>query len=582
MLIVSNLSKEYNGIKIFESVNFYIGNDEKIGLVGKNGAGKTTLCNIIAGKDKEYSGKITVDNPEIKIGYFRQLYKDYDKKVLNKTVFDYVLETQKEVLELEKEYYKLLHKISVTQSKSLLDRFGAIQEKYEKLEGYTLLDRVQEVLNSLGIHKDANGLRKISWYSKMADLSGGERKIVELATILLDKSINFLILDEPTNHLDLLARKWLEDFIKNFKGTVLIVSHDRYLLSKSVDRILDIHGGRLYDYKANYSKYVVLKNNDFKALLHKYRVQQKELKRLEESLERLRQRVLAGGGSATVNLYHAMETRVAKFKAKCIPDPRLDYKTIKFPDWQNIGYTGRIVVRIRNFSFAYESNKGKRVIYKNLNLLVEKGNKVALLGHNGVGKTTLFKVILTKYCLDRSINPSEFGITQFYNKYSQYINDADIFIGPSVKIAYYSQKHDNLPENITIRQFLHNQGITNERQLQGILRLFLFTSLSAEKRKIGFLSGGEKSRLQFIKLIHDNPTFLLLDEPINHLDIPSIELVENSLAQFPGSLMVISHDRFFLDKIINHVAIVNNQTLIMEQGTYTSNRSKLEKIFKIN
>lgn len=560
----NNLTKHYGANLIFKEASFHIAAGERIGLVGKNGAGKTTLCNIIAGLDDEYDGACQL-YPGVKVAYFRQLYRDYEEDLLDKTVFDYILSTQTRVLQLEEKFQSLMKEVAESSDPKLLEELGEVQTLYEQLEGYSLLERIEEVLKGLGIEEEGQGRRNIGWHSKLKELSGGERKLVELATILLDKESQLLILDEPTNHLDLEARIWLQDYVSRFTGTVLIVSHDRFLLNQVAEKVFEIEDYQFNQYNGNYDQYERQKQERFKTLLKKYSEQQKELTRLKGALEGLRQRVLAGGGDKIVGLYNAMKTRVAKYEAGCIPDPRRNIKEFKI-DFPAPGKVGQIICRFREVDFSFDNS---RQLFKDMSLFLGRGQKAALLGANGSGKTTLFKMILTRYCQDHQLNPTDFGLADFVKKYGQMIMDLDLYLGPSVKIGYYSQTHSNLEQQLTIRQLLQKNGINDESKTQGIYKAFMFEKKAADNKEISYLSGGEKSRLQFLQIMLSKANFLLLDEPVNHLDIPSMKIIEKLLADYKGTILTISHDRYFLDKVVERIFYIEDKKVGEFLGSYS-------------
>jgi len=566
-LEVTNLSKYYGARLIFENVTCYIDNNDRIGLVGDNGAGKSTFCNIIASLDPDYDGRIK-KYPGAKVAYFKQMMET--EKFKDLTIFEYILTTQQKLLDIETEYNQMLAKLEEkAPTEAYLQEFGNIQENYFGSGAHDLLERMEIVLNGLGIYESAELLkasasaRDITWEMKMDSLSGGERKIVELATILLNVSANVLILDEPTNHLDIEARAWLESFIRQFKGAVVIVSHDRYLLNSVASKIWEITEQTLTTYTGNFDRFSQLKKEKYEALMHTYNVQQKELGRLIAIMKALHLRAKRSESPAIISQYNAMKTRIVKFEKKMIkkPESRPELNL----SLRNNAPKGHIVVKMENYSFSFSENK---IIFKNQSILFSKNDKVALLGANGIGKSTLIKLILTKYCSMHRISPETFGIRDFYDKYQEdVIHSENFYIGPSVKIAYYSQHHNQLPENLTIRDLLWDDGVKEEGEFQSIIKRFHFDKKTVDKKIIKSLSGGEKSKLQFILLMLSDANTLLLDEPINHLDIASMKVVEDVLAEFPGALFVISHDRHFLGKVVNKIVHIKDKGIHEYFGT---------------
>lgn len=562
-LELHNINKFYGSRQILKDVSVSLADESIVGLVGNNGAGKSTLCNLITGKDDEFTGQKNF-HPGTKVAYFQQLY-DSAPESSDQNVFDYVLSTQKEVLDLETRYHELLRELEQNPTDSdLLETFGVVQEEYMNKEAYSLVERIENTLTGLGVTEQGDGERNISWYSMMAQLSGGERKIVELATILLNADANVLILDEPTNHLDVKGREWLEDFVKQFKGSVIIVSHDRYLLNRICQNIWEIESGSVATYRGNYDKYEKDKALNRETLLKTYRLQQKELNRLEELVKELFRKVKIGAGPAIVAQYNATKTRVEKFKETMIENPMKDKREFHFtlPSPAEFGHTA---LKADSFFFKYNEN---RVLFDDTSFVVTNGDRTALLGSNGSGKSTLMKLILMRYCIDKDIPFKTFGIEEFAEKHIDQVKTSGLYLGPSVTVGYYSQNHSQLNGSLTIREFLANLGIRDEKQVQSIVRQFQFDSRTMEEKYIKDLSGGEKSKLQFLLLMLSGANVLLLDEPINHLDISSMKAVESVLASFKGSIMVISHDRYFLNRIINKVFHIEDKKVKEFFGNY--------------
>ncbi len=565
-LELSKMTKYFGADLLFHQVDAYVDDQQVIGLIGNNGVGKSTLCNLITGNDHEYDGQIK-KYPGVRIAYFRQMLESTQQS--DETVFDYVLSTQSHVLEIEREYQAMLNRMQNEEvTSAILDEFGNIQEAYEINGAADLLDRIEEVLNGLGIFEVLDltipGRRNITYHSKLSELSGGERKIVELAVILLDKSANLLILDEPTNHLDMNARAWLEGFIKGFQGSVIIVSHDRHLLNNVADQIWEIADFTLTSYKGNYERFEKQKKERLEALRHEYAMQKKEMERLEAILTAFQRNERNGGNYVTVKLYNATKSRLERFKQNMMPEPPKDRPELRL-SLQNVQPKGYTVVKLENFSFGYDET---RALFNDQTLVLTKEDKVALLGANGTGKSTFMKLILTRYSQMHDIDPAEFGIRDFAKKYGKTVStDKSFYVGPGIKIGYYSQHHSQLPLEITIRELLWQHDIKDESQFQSLIRRYHFEKDTVDNKKIADLSGGEKSKLQFILLMLSGANTLLLDEPINHLDIDSMKIVEQVLHDFSGSLMVISHDRYFLSRVINKIIYIKDQGLHEFRGT---------------
>ncbi|MCC7304208.1 ABC-F family ATP-binding cassette domain-containing protein [bacterium] len=566
LLELTNITKFYGADLLFDNVNGYIDDNQIIGLIGNNGVGKSTLCNIITGHDHELDGQIK-RYPGVKIAYFRQILESSMKS--EQSVFEYVLSTQDHVLAIEREYQAMLNRLQTEEvTPTLLDEFGNIQETYDIHSAVDLLDRIEAVLNGLGIYEvldtTIEGRRNITYHSKLKELSGGERKIVELAVILLDKSANVLILDEPTNHLDMKGRAWLESFIKGFTGSVIIVSHDRHVLNNIVDQIWEISNFTLDNYKGNYDRFVHNKKERLTALRHEFETQKKEMVRLEAILSAFQRNEKNGGSYVTVKLYNATRSRLERFKKNMMEEPPKDRPELRLT-LQNAQPKGYTIAKLDHFSFGYDESLK---LFDDQSLVMTKEDKVALLGANGAGKSTFMKLLLTKYVTMHDLNPVDFGISDFVKKYkTQLMQDTSLYVGPGIKIGYYSQHHNQFNTDLTIRELLWNNDIKDESQFQSIIRRYHFTKDTVDEKKIFSLSGGEKSKLQFIMLMLSGANTLLLDEPINHLDIDSMKIVEQVLHDFTGSLMVISHDRYFLSRVINKIVYLKNKGLHEFLGT---------------
>lgn len=550
LAICNNLTKHHGTELIFRDASIEIHNQDRIGIVGKNGSGKTTFCNILSGKDTEYDGKLEIMEG-VKIGYFKQLYRPYKDKVLQQTVFEYVLESQKPLLDAEDELNKIMHLVSTNPTKENLNRMGELQDIFDKNEGYTLLDRIEKALIGLGISPNGDGFRNISWDTKLHELSGGERKIVELSTIVIQKDINLLILDEPMGHLDLYAREWMDEFIKGFQGAVLVVSHDRELLTKSVKKILTIENKQLCTYTGNYPTFQKLRKMKIDLIEKEWKTYEKERQKKEDHLKDIRDWVLKSSSEVMQRLWTVEKRKYEKFIENPPTDPQVYAKTFYIKEYP-IKRFGQIAIRFRDFDFLFNEEKtgNSQTIFSKANAFSENGDKIGLIGLNGVGKSTLFRVILTRYCYDHKLSPSLFGIEDFFSKHVEYISQSDIYIGPSVTIGYFDQQHSNIPENKTIDEYLFELGYTDRGKLYGIMNQYSLEK-GAEYKLMRDLSGGEKARIQLITIETQRPNLLLLDEPVNHLDIEDKEIVHDFLRKFKGNIMIISHDRYLLKKVVN-------------------------------
>jgi len=557
----NNLTKYHGTELIFKDASIEIHDRDRIGIVGKNGSGKSTFCNCIAGKDTEYDGKVII-NSGTQIGYFRQLYRPYKEKDLAQSVFDYVLQSQKLLLDKEVELNEIIQLVSKDPSKENLRKLSELQDFFDHNEGYTLLDRIEKALIGLGIKPNGDGFRNISWDTKLHELSGGERKIVELATIVIQKNINLLILDEPMGHLDMYARTWMDGFIKAFQGAVVVVSHDRELLTNSVNKILTIEDKKLCNYPGNYPIFVKLRRNKIDMINKEWKIYEKEKLKKEEHLKEIRDWVLKSGSETMQRLWTVEKRKYEKFIGNPPTNPQIYAKNFSIKEY-TVKRFGQIAIRFNDFNFSFHNpeNNKNQIIFKNTNALSVNGDKIGLVGLNGVGKSTLFRIILSRYCYDRKLPPSYFGIDNFYNQNITDISKSDIYIGPSLTIGYFDQQHSNIPEDKTIEEYLGELGYVDKGKLYGIMNQFSIAK-GMEYKLIKDLSGGEKARIQLIKIQTEQPSLLLLDEPVNHLDIEDKEIVHEFLQKFKGNMIIISHDRYLLRKVVNKYWEINNQAII--------------------
>lgn len=554
LLELTDILKDYSGIEIFGGISVNLREGEVVGLVGDNGVGKSTLCNIIAGVDTEFDGR-RYAYPGVKISYFKQLLDAGSNDFSDITVFDYVLESQKYVLDLETNYLNLVKRLEYEPTnQTLLKDFENLQDEYLRLEAYALTDRIENVLNGLGITQYGTGSRKITWEAKIRTLSGGERKILELATILLDKESQVLILDEPTNHLDLHARKWLSGFIKSYKGAIVLVSHDRYLLTESTSTTWEISKKRLTSYPGNYEKFLKLKAQALESKIKQYELERRELARLEVTFAEIKRRLSMAPSVKMAKQYQAFITRMDKYKAKMIPDPREHKPPFLFSLAKPVRF-GRTVFEVQNLIAKY----GDRILLDNVSFKIENGDKVVLLGKNGSGKSSLFNILFKEFAKQANVSVTQESPEYSFDK---------LYVGPGVKLGYYSQTHSYLPNDLSVRDYLKRFDILTEGQFQKHIRKYQFSKDTVDMKLIGDLSGGEKSKLQFMTLELIKPNVLLLDEPINHLDISSMIVVESILKNFTGTIIVISHDRHFLNEFGNKVLYLNDMKVETYSGTF--------------
>ena len=518
----SKVSKDYGGNSIFRDIDLEIMEGERIGLVGENGGGKSTLFKLLAGKDNPTEGVIS-RRRNLTIGYLAQ---EADPGQSHKTVFEAVSEVTQELVDLPLMLSQLEARMADPEvasdpdlMKAILDEYGKAQERFDALGGYTLEHKVEAVLHGLGFGP--------AWYDlEVGSLSGGEKKLVNLARFLI-KAPDLLLLDEPDNHLDLDAKAWLEQYMQSYPGTVLIISHDRQLLDHAVKKIFELEDGKISAYFGNYSYYFeerqrrLLKQNEI------YAVQQGEIKRLETSMRQLKGWSKFNDKFAT--RAEDMAKRVERAKQESVDRPILNRDKIKVN--LDADRSGKIVLEVKGLSKSFD----ERVLFEPFDLTILYGERVGIVGANGSGKTTLLKTMMELIPLD----------------------SGSVKIGASVVVGYYAQEQETLPFDSTPWDFVRRIKPINEPQAISFLRGLLF-SYEDIHTSIRRLSGGEKSRLQIARLMLTDANFLLLDEPTNNLDITSVEVLEAALEEFEGTILTVSHDRYFLDKIVTKIVAISD------------------------
>ncbi|HPZ07887.1 MAG TPA: ABC-F family ATP-binding cassette domain-containing protein [Candidatus Eremiobacteraeota bacterium] len=518
-----------------QNLSLHISPGDRAGLIGNNGTGKSTLMKIIAGIIKSDKGDI-IPAPHIEIAYLpqeRQCNTD-------KTLYDEMLSLFSEVFEIEQFMRELEMKMQTEENiEEILRKYSEAQSKLDTLEVSTIEAKIGKVLYGLGFKYEDT--KKIT-----SHFSGGWQARIELAKILL-KNPDLLLLDEPTNHLDLEAIEWLEEFLLNYNGSYLIVSHDRYLLDRLTERTLEIEKGKIYDYPGNYSYYIMEKEHRQELAEIKYENQQKYLEKSQRFIDRFRYK------ATKARQVKSREKKLEKIE-KIIPYERNE-KKIKFTFLFET-QSGREVIKIKNLSKSYDD----KCVIKKAEFLVKRGDKIALTGKNGSGKSTLIKILA-------GLLPFDKGKVDF---------------GYNVSPAYFSQHQgESLNGQNSVLQELREiapLSITDQA-LRTILGCFLFTGEDVFK-EIKDLSGGEKSRVALAKIIVKPSNLLLMDEPTNHLDISSLEVLEEALLEYAGTILFISHDRYFIDRLADMVFEIEDGELNIYEGDYSYYIEKKKKILK--
>lgn len=535
---ISNLEKSFGVDKIFENVTFDIKEKEKIGLVGKNGVGKTTLMKIIYGLEEPTRGQVS-KRKALRVGYLEQVYSYSD----NMLTEDVLRLSFKDLYDLEDEMNTLQKTFDNLKNEELdkaIKRYSQLHDKYEAMGGYSIKEKLDKITIGLDI---SNSMLK----SNFNTLSGGEKTRVVLGKILLENP-DVLLLDEPSNHLDIKSIEWLEDYLKTYEGSALIISHDRYFLDKVVDKIVELSFDGAYIYNGNYSKYVVQKELKFLKELKDYENQQKKIKRMEEQIKRYR---IWGAMRDSDKMYRrAKELEKRLEKIDQLKKPIKD-KKIKSFSLSASERTGKIVIDVKDASKSF----GEKILFKNVNFAVFYKDSIAILGENGTGKSTLIKMILNEMPLD----------------------NGEIRLGSKLNIGYLPQEisFENEEQSI-IDYFTYKYNITIGEARNELAKI-LFTDDDVFKR-ISNLSGGEKTRLKLLTLMYEKSNVLVLDEPTNHLDIDSRESLEEDLINYDGTIIFISHDRYFVDKVATRIAELENKSLKIYNCDYEDYKLEKEKL----
>jgi len=523
----SNISLSFGTTRILDNISFNIQEGEKVGLVGVNGAGKSTLFKIITGSLLPDSGNVSKAKNS-KIGYLEQ-NSGIDS---SNTIWDEVLSTYSDLIDMEKRIKQLEKDISVEKDElklsSLMKEYSRLTETFANTGGYEYNSRAKGVLIGLGFTEDQFSLNSRS-------LSGGQKTRLALAKLLLEEP-DILLLDEPTNHLDINALEWLEDFLKNYRKSVLIISHDRYFLDVVTSKTIELENCTCKVYNGNYSYYVKQKALDREIQQKHYELQQKEIEKMEAFIEQQRR------WNREKNIIAAESRQKAIDRMEKIEKPKDLPEKIRIKFRSSI-ISGNDVLFVENLSKQYPG----KPLFKEINFKLKRNERVFLLGPNGCGKSTLLKILSGK--LEKTSGDFEYG--------------------HNVVIGYYDQELKNLDENKSILEEVwdSNEDLTHT-EIRNALAAFLFKGEDVLK-PISVLSGGEKSRVSLVKLMLSGSNFLLLDEPTNHLDINSREALEEALSNFDGTMLVVSHDRYFINKLASRILEMGENTFLDFSGNYS-------------
>ena len=512
MISLDNLTVSYGGWTLFDNISFLINPKDRIGLVGRNGAGKTTLLRIITGEQQPTSGHVTL-NGECTIGYLPQTMRVADTTTLAEETakaFDEVLRLEAEIASLTREIAERTDYESAGYEQ-LLHRLNDAQDHYHILGGDTREADIEKTLLGLGFKRTDFG-------RATSEFSGGWRMRIELAKLLLRRPSIFL-LDEPTNHLDIESIQWLEEYLKNYNGAVLLISHDRAFLDNVTNRTVELSLGKVTDYKVSYSKYVVLRAERRAQQMAAYENQQRMIEKTEEFIEKFRYKPTKS------NQVQSRIKQLERLERLEIEEEDLSTLNIKFPPAPR---SGQIVAEINEAGMSF----GTKHVFSGANFIIEKGDKIALVGRNGEGKTTLARMLIGQ------LTPTE----------------GSVRLGANVNIGYYAQNQDDLMDGeFTVYDTLDRVAVGDIRtRLRDILGAFLFRGEDIDK-KVKVLSGGERARLAMARMMLEPRNLLILDEPTNHMDMRSKDILKSAIMKYDGTVVVVSHDREFLDGMMQKV-----------------------------
>lgn len=525
ILACQKISKAFGSEVVLNNVNFLINENEKAALIGINGAGKTTLLKIITGEYEADAGQVILARGTT-LGYLSQVIN----VTSSRTIYEEMLDAKKDIIEMEKDIRRLEKEISRLTGEALsavMKEYSRLTEEFEKKDGYAWKSQINGVLKGLGF-SDAE------YDIPINSLSGGQKTRVALSRLLLTQP-DIILLDEPTNHLDMNATSWLEGFLSGYKGTVLIVSHDRFFLDRVVNKVIEIENGESQVFSGNYSQYAEKKKAQRDARLKQYLSQQQEIARQQEVIAKLK------------SFNREKSIRRAESREKMLDKMERLEKPVTLNSKMRIALepetiSGNDVLTIEGLSKSF----GDKHLFRNLNLSIKRGETVGLLGDNGTGKTTLLKII---------------------NRYLR-ADSGRIQYGAKVSIGYYDQEQHVLDDEKTIFDEISDAypRLTNTR-IRNVLAAFLFTG-DRVFEKIGHLSGGEKGRVSLARLMLSNANFLILDEPTNHLDILSREILEDAINDYEGTVLYVSHDRYFINRTASRILDLSPEGIINYKGNY--------------
>ena len=534
ILSCNHISKSYGVETILNDCSFFINDNEKAAIVGNNGAGKSTIMKIIMGELSPDEGNVIIGKDKT-IGYLAQ-YQDLGSDT---TIYEEVKSVKQNLIDMEQkllEYEKEMAKVSGDELSKLIETYTNLEHRFQLLNGYSYKSEIEGVIKGLGFTED-------DFNKSVGNLSGGQKTRVALCKLLLEKP-DIIMLDEPTNHLDLNSIKWLETYLLNYNGAVLIIAHDRYFLDKIVSKVIEIENHKAHVYNGNYSDFALKKQELRVATMNAYLKQQSEIKHQEEVIAKLR-------SYKQEKFYKRAESREKQLEKMALiekPEELKNNMTIKLePDI----VSGNDVLSVENLEKSYNT-----LLFKNISFEIKRGEHVAIIGDNGTGKTTILKII-------NGLVDADSGM---------------IKLGTNVHIGYYDQEQHNLTDENTLFEEIANSypNMTNTK-IRNTLAAFMFTGEDVFKR-VSDLSGGEKGRLSLAKLMLSEANLIILDEPTNHLDMASKEILENAINNYTGTVLYVSHDRYFINQTASRILELTNTKLINYLGNYDYYEEKKEEL----
>jgi ATPase subunit of ABC transporter with duplicated ATPase domains len=535
-IALNGVEKYYGAIKVLDNITFEIQRGQRVGIIGRNGTGKSTIMKIIAGIEKHDRGMVSI-RKGASIGYLDQIPRYPDGfSVLD--VLDSAFEKQNEIRRSMESLEAEMQSLEGSSLDTAVKRYGELLQSYEHSGGYEIQEKIDRICMGLKFHGEFKSRR-------FSTLSGGEKTTVVLGKILL-QSPDILLLDEPSNHLDLESVEWLEEYLSAYKGTVAIVSHDRYFLDRTVTGIIEIEDGRAVCYAGGYSDYALQKETNYNLQLDAYKDQQKKINAMEKAIRDLRDWAARADNPKFFKRAESMQKRLDKME-------KIEKPVLEGPSCMNFmdsDRSGKDAITIKDLKKSF----GGRVILDGANLHIRYGEKVALIGTNGSGKSTLLKILLKEYAAD----------------------EGTANLGSGVKAGYLPQEVVFEHEDFTLLECFREDISITEGKAREYLARFKFCGESVFK-KVRNLSGGEKSRLRLCRLMFDESNLLILDEPTNHLDISSREALENTLLEFEGTILFISHDRYFINTLCDRLVELKEGHLTGYEGNYEYYRAKREE-----